>query len=208
VKTRREWSIVAILMLLGNGGCVFVRTAAPTILELEWSDGIETRNARFGMKDVVWSEPVGEYHIFGFGVHPREHETYAFFLNEPHPAVLRRYVHLASENGQRYEIRMVLNSSLYAPRPHMPPDEFIALTGTARLEMARRPGRRSVRLDGVTLHDAAEAKQVHVVSGRIAGRKASAGVMRSNRDEFERYWQRATSARGVVGEAGVAGPGH
>lgn len=92
-------------------GCVFVRPKASTVLTYAPTGGQEAE--KVGFWDVCWRRTGNGIELIGYGGHPREHETYAFFINEPYPVYSPRWVHVTGEHGN-YKINVILEGVFYS----------------------------------------------------------------------------------------------
>lgn len=84
-------------------GCVVIHSKADTILTLS-TDTKDGASITLGFRDTTWAFVDDRLIIIGRGWHPREHETYAFFINEPYPAFQPRWLLVTPISSGKYEI--------------------------------------------------------------------------------------------------------
>ena len=94
--------MAACLCILGLAGCVVNRSASTVVRY-----SIEGEAHMVGLKTVHWSESQDTIELIGYGWHPREHENYAFFLNEPYPTFKPRWIRLSGTTAD-YQVTLVL----------------------------------------------------------------------------------------------------
>ena len=83
--------VLTTLFALCATGCIVVHPGARTVLECcARPDGTDV--IRLGFSDCTWSVVSNHVAVVAYGWHPREHETYAFFCNEPYPAFQPRWL--------------------------------------------------------------------------------------------------------------------
>ena len=95
--------ILIIVSVTTLSGCVFVRPKAHTILTFHSKEDT-LQSASLGFRDTTWALVDNILTIVGHGWHPREHETYAFFVNEPYPAFQPRWLLVTQTSSGEYEI--------------------------------------------------------------------------------------------------------
>ena len=72
-----------LVCVIGSSGCVIVRPRASTVLTIHRDDDT-ARSRTLGFRDASWASIDNRFTVIARGWHPREHETYAFFVNEPY----------------------------------------------------------------------------------------------------------------------------
>ncbi len=109
--------VCALLLLIPFvSGCI-VRPAADTILTVAKSGGVSAQKQRLGFRDAMWTETDDECVIIASGWHPREHETYAFFICEPQYGPQYRHIRITCgadrlRTDDVKKVELVLDSSL------------------------------------------------------------------------------------------------
>jgi hypothetical protein len=146
-------------------GCVCIK--ARTIIQIE--DNVQERGVLFGLKDVVCAE---DGRILGRGWHPREHQTYWFFLNEPYPDMSIRWLLLVpSETDRTCDLHIWVQQKLltnYSYRDR--PNSFVHLSARKWAKQwvtagERKPARISFK--DLPLEDADSGLPYGKLSGRI-----------------------------------------
>lgn len=90
LKKSLYFTIIVSLGCTLLSGCI-IRPAAKSIVTIERTDGIGQK-ITFGLKHAYWIEDQDGIHLAAYGWHPREHETYCFFICESDPVVLFRKI--------------------------------------------------------------------------------------------------------------------
>ena len=103
-----------IIMLVSSillSGCVIIRPAAKTVVSVKRVDGVGQEKT-FVLRDAYWIENIEGVHFVAYGWHPREHETYCFFINEPYPAFLFRKIVLLPIENDSGKIRYMVKAHI------------------------------------------------------------------------------------------------
>lgn len=167
-----------IVLLFVAGGCI-VRPAAETILTVKQPNKASLPNLVMGLRDVCWSGTEDELLIVGYGRHPREHETYAFFISEHYPAFLYRHIRITSENNQSnalrsYEVELLLQAFLL-PRKLKPVkycQDFLYV-GTTSCRAWTFFGKLFLDLRDLKLTRVDKPAEAIIVSGWVVAKKTS-----------------------------------
>jgi hypothetical protein len=160
----KKLTIATMLICLGSlTSCVIVRTKAATILTLR-SRTNELQSVSLGFSDTIWAIVNSEPTIIGRGWHPREHETYAFFINEPYPVLRPRWILLTpSKTSQTYDIDLWLCFDPFSGRPA---ERGIEFKGTSNFAQVRKGSNFRLKLDNLVLMSTDGQMQIFV-SGKI-----------------------------------------
>jgi len=175
---------VALFVMITNVGCVIVRTKAPTIIVVE-PTALTGRNYKLGFKSSVWKENRGKIEIICNGWHPREHETYAFILNEPFPVSQGRWLRISPTlNGDGYDIKLWLwtDPNLSNPSIVQRSTEFAGKIETLPII---RNNRAVVRFENIKLSNQNGNSEI-IVSGKISSEQVDS-------EEFRRHEVKAQS---------------
>lgn len=168
-------AIIILLICLANlSGCVIVRTGAATILTFR-SQTQTLQSVSLGFRETIWAVVDGEPTVIGRGWHPREHETYAFFINEPYPAYQPRWLLIKqSASSQAYDVDLWLWANPFNGRPATGGIEFKGKINFARV----RTGKKfSLKLDNLALTSTDGQMQIFV-SGKIEAKPKSSERVR------------------------------
>jgi hypothetical protein len=92
-----------VASLIPLPGCIIVRFKARTVLTLS-PNTENTTTMTLGFRNTTWAVVDNTLMIIGRGWHPREHETYAFVINEGHPAFWPRWLLVTPTPTDEYEI--------------------------------------------------------------------------------------------------------
>lgn len=188
---RRLFTLCAAAVLVSQAGCLIVNTRAATRLTLH-DAGVsrETGPQPIGFKDAVWTPQAnGEAEVAAHGWHPREHETYAFFINEGLPAGEHRLLKLQPAGAGTYTLRLYVRRYLL---PAIEPGEpgwadVIELTSTAPVTGHVIGKRFTAKLRDVAVAATGEPDRGLTVSGTVI-------ASRRSHDEFSAFVRRfATS---------------
>ena len=154
---------ILVLSVLGLGGCVFVRPKAGTVLTLQpAADGAQS--VSLGFRDTVWAKVNDDLTIIGHGSHPREHETYAFLLNEGYPKFQPRWMLIAPDaDSEDYTVALWCWADPLGGRSEA---EGVWFTGTISLDPPKAARQVKVTLDEVVLTSTDGQVQISV-SGTI-----------------------------------------
>jgi len=114
--------VLTTLFALCATGCIVVHPGARTVLECRARpDGTDV--IRLGFSDCTWSVVSNHVAVVAYGWHPREHETYAFFCNEPYPGFQPRWLLMSQlEASDQFQLDL-----WYTPRLS---EELYHFTGT------------------------------------------------------------------------------
>lgn len=74
------------LLVLFTTGCVIVRMRVASVLRIR-AAAKPNRSVSIGFSEAVWAPSESGPILIARGWHPREHETYCFFINEPNYGV-------------------------------------------------------------------------------------------------------------------------
>lgn len=157
-----------------SGGCgfIFVRWKADTILRLHQSHSPGTE-VTFGVRDVIWSEDADNITIIGLGGHPREHETYAFILNEGFPASRPRWIQITRaadrSSPDRWHLDLWLDRSLTPSDAEFLPGMLYLqhYFGSFRATMGHRKSERTFEVTNVVLKSSEPDSSTILLSGNI-----------------------------------------
>jgi hypothetical protein len=160
---KRLTTAISLLCLGCSSGCIIVSPRAATVLTLRSSPNAP-QSVSVGFRDTVWSLVDGNLVIVGMGWHPREHETYAYFICEPYPAFQPRWILLTpSETAGRYNFDLWCCQSPYVPWSSLQAAEFQG----AMQNVKWRSGRKlKIDLSNLTLISP-RTNVIATVSGRI-----------------------------------------
>lgn len=188
-------TILGVLaILLGAGGCI-IRPAAETILTLRQPDNICPDKSVMGLRQVFWSKTEGEILIIGTGWHPREHETYVFFINEPYPAVMGRSIRITPESNHSkaapsWKVELLLDKSLLPCEVDFSGyGHDVLYVGTTSCRTRTFLGKLFLNLQDVKLIRANKPAESLMLSGRIAARKKSTEELVIKSELFDFGWQ-------------------
>ena len=159
----KKLTIATMLICLGSlTNCVIVRTKAPTILTLR-SQTNGSQSLSLGFSGTIWAIVNGEPTIIGRGWHPREHETYAFFINEPSFVLRPRWILLTpSKTSQTYDVNLWLCIDPFSRYP----THGIEFKGKANFAKVRKGSNFRLKLDNLVLKSTDGQMQIFV-SGKI-----------------------------------------
>jgi len=101
-------NLAALGFILLLQGCVIIRGKADSFVEYYAQGHTQT----LGLKEAYWRETTEGVELIAFGWHYREHETYAFFINEPSPAPDTRWIYLKEKND-RYYVEFYHNDQIH-----------------------------------------------------------------------------------------------
>ena len=156
---------IAIMLtcLASLTSCVIVRIKAPTILTLR-SQTNGLKSISLGFSDTIWAIVNSEPTIIGRGWHYREHETYAFFINEPSFVTRPRWILLTpSKTSQTYDVDLWVCVDPLSGRPTKHGTEF---KGKANFAQVRTGSNFKLKLDNLVLKSIDGQMQIFV-SGKI-----------------------------------------
>ena len=153
---------IMLICLASLTSCVIVRIKAPTILTLRsQTDG--SQSLSLGFSDTNWAIVNGEPTIIGCGWHPREHETYAFFINEPSFVRRPSWILLTpSKASQTYDVNLWLCIDPVSGNP----SHGIEFKGKANFAKVRKGSKFRLKLDNLFLKSTDSQIQIFV-SGKI-----------------------------------------
>ena len=157
--------IIGFLASLFLSGC-FIRPKAATVLTIRAKED-NTKLATLGFKEAAWATVDGDLTVIARGIHPREHETYAFFINEPSYAFLPRWILVTpSATSQEYDIDLWVPCNPIADHCTR---ERIRFKETVQ-DIKHRKGRKlKLRLKDVVMTSPDNEASV-IVSGRIVAK--------------------------------------
>lgn len=188
-------TIVSVLaILLGAGGCI-IRPAAETILTVKQPDNTCPDKSVMGFRQVFWSETGSEILIIGTGWHPREHETYAFFINEPYPATIGHSIRVTpeiqhSKTDLSWKVELLLDKSLLPCEADFSGyGRDVLYIGTTSSRARTFFGKLFLNLKGLKLTRTGEPTESIMVSGRIVARKKSHEELVIKSELFDFGWQ-------------------
>lgn len=178
-----------LLLLLFASGCI-VRPAADTILTVAKSGGASAQKQRLGFRDAMWTETDDECVIIASGWHPREHETYAFFICEPYPLLQRRHIRITCgvdrlRTDDVKKVELILDSSLLDFQT--PVGQMALYVGSTQSRIGSFFGGRSVSLKNLTLRQSDNPDQTVTVSGRIVAGKATEKKISWTLEQFDSF---------------------
>jgi len=163
---RRGPCCLMLGVALAMGGCI-VHPAASTILTLFAPDDPAMKRT-IGFSEVIWTSAQPAEGV-GKGWHPREHETYMFFLSEPYPVFDPRFLHLVAARDGGYSVTLFLMRRDQSPGG--PPVSFAEYTTDQPLRGRVSFGNLEVDLSRVILNSS-DGTQLSVI-GRIVARPAT-----------------------------------
>ncbi len=163
---KRLTTAISLLCLGCSSGCIIVSPRAATVLTLQSSTN-GSQPVSIGFRDTVWSLVDSNLVIVGMGWHPREHETYAFFICEPYPAFRPRWIRLApSETAGEYNLDLWCCQDTYVPWSSLQAAEF---QGTMQNVKWRSGRKLKIDLNNLTLTSPG-TNVIATVSGRIVAK--------------------------------------
>ena len=173
------------LSMLSLSGCIFVGTATPTLLRIKWPNQDDTV---LGMRDVKYRSVADQVEIIGYGWHPREHEAYAYFINEGFPVLMDRWIHVVSvdgaKNGNKHRLTMWLNAWIMPiPNDRAADSYFYEYQGLFIPRSSFTLFGRKINLNDVTLTPVGHAGPRIAVSGKVVATKASD-------QDFDKFWSK------------------
>ncbi len=184
---KRLTTMILFLCLVCSSGCVIVSPRAAAVLTLRSSTNAP-QSVSVGFRDTVWSLVDGNLVIVGMGWHPREHETYAYFICEPYPAFQPRWMLLTpSETAGEYNLDLWCCQSPYAPWSSLQVAQF---KGTVQ-NVEWRSGRKlKIDLNNLTL-TSPQTNVIATVSGRIVAKPETRayveGMLRRRAEMMQDY---------------------
>ncbi|NIP24729.1 MAG: hypothetical protein GWN81_11065, partial [Phycisphaerae bacterium] len=165
--------------------------ASTTILTLRQPESKFNGKSVMGLRNVIWTKTDNKVMLIGHGAHPCEHETYAFFINEPYPAYLPRHIRITweetkSKAAQDYEVELLLDSSLL-PGNSDPSnyDHNLLYVGTTTCRVGTFFDKFFFNLKDVKLSRIDRPKESVMVSGRVVAKKESPEEFASMLNMFE-----------------------
>lgn len=186
-----------LLLLPFASGCI-VRPAADTILTVAKSGGASAQKQRLGFRDAMWTETDDECVIVASGWHPREHETYAFFICEPYPVPQRRHIRITCgadrlRTDDVKKVELILDSSLL----DFPASgsQMALYVGSTQSRIRSFLGCRSVTLKNLTLKLIDDPDKTVSVSGRIVAGKATEDRISWTLEQFDSLRESALKER-------------
>lgn len=153
-------------------GCVIVKPAAKSIVTIKRADDFGQQRT-FGLRNGYWAEDENGIHIAANGWHPREHETYCFFISEPYYANLFRKVVLHpirnDPQGTIFKLDVQL-SGAYVPTGNGTDYDFIDVfeyEAQANVQVQESLNVRSIRFSDIKLYPKDNKMPVLVMEGKI-----------------------------------------
>ena len=181
------FTLFSAAVLLGQAGCVIVNTRAATRLTLHDAGASRETDPRpIGFKDAVWTaRGDGQVEVAAHGWHPREHDTYAFFINEGHPAGDHRLLKLEPDAAGTYTLQLYVRRYLLPTVESGEPGwaDVIELTSTAPVKGQISGKRFTAKLRGVAVAATDEPDRGLTVSGTVI-------AWRRSPDEFSAFLRR------------------
>jgi len=160
----KRLTIATLLICLASlSSCVIVRTRAATILTLRsQTNGLQS--VSLGFRETIWAVVNSEPMVIGRGWLPREHENYAFFINEPYPAFQPRWILMTpSTTSQAYDVDLWLWGNHFSGRRATRGIEFKGKVNFAQVKTGRK---FRMKLDNLVLTSTDGQMQIFV-SGKI-----------------------------------------
>lgn len=153
-------------------GCVIVSPAAKSLVFIQRNDGIGEERT-IGLRRSYWIENEEGIHFAAYGWHPREHETYCFFINEPSYAILfRKIILLPIENDsekKRYLVKAQI-SGAYIPSENnigYDWDKVFEYEGKLSTDANEFFDLRTVKLSNLRLYPKDEGMPILLLEGKI-----------------------------------------
>jgi hypothetical protein len=152
----------AIILAVVSGvvamtGCVFVRPSADTILTIQDAGTPELPQFDLGFRECSWAVDTNLV-VTGYGWHPREHETYAFFISEGLPDFQPRWILVSQSPAGIFPVDLWFTRS--------PPHQVAHFVGSVSNVQWSTGSPLRLSLRGVHLHPSGGGQRV-TVSGRI-----------------------------------------
>jgi hypothetical protein len=180
--------ICLTILLFVAGGCI-VRPAADTILTINQPNKPSLHDLEVGFRDVYWSQTEDELLVVGYGWSP--HKTYVFFMCEPYPAYLPRYIRITSEEtkskaAQDYKVELLLSSFLLPRESELGKYcKDLLYVDTISCRARTFFGRLYINLKDLRLTRMDKPTEVVKVSGRVVAKRASQERIVSMSEKFD-----------------------
>lgn len=187
----RTLFIICLIVLWCAQGCIIVRPAADTIISVDCDGVFSSEQITMGLKHAAWAESDDEIIVVGYGWHPREHETYAFFISEPYPVCQPRSIRIvAKKNTARTNpectIELLLDSSLNPCHVDSAiTKEHYLFKGAANYQPGVWFDKLSLKLHNIELINPKKPDEKITVTGTITAKKKPLEEVISLSDQFE-----------------------
>jgi len=169
ILTRILAASLLLSLLACTSGCIVVRWQAETVLAIT-SDSPDQQTRHLGFRDAMWAHINGRPVIVARGWHQREHETYAFVLNEGYPAFHPRWIVLEpSDDATFWNMDIILS---FDPHVLGDPNQWYRFRGRIPQVTARSGQSIYIRLRNVNLVSLDGQRTLHI-SGTIRAKHTS-----------------------------------
>jgi hypothetical protein len=187
----RTLFIICLIALCCAQGCIVVRPAADTIISVACDGIFSSEQNTMGLKHVAWAESDDAIIIVGYGRHPREHETYAFFISEPYPVRQPRSIRIVTKKNiartdPECTIEFLLDSSLNPCHVDSAiSKENYLFKGASNYQPSVWFDKLSFKLHNIALINPKKPDEKITVTGTITAKKKTLEEVISLSDQFE-----------------------
>jgi len=178
-----QLNVCSKLVVLGAafsvcGGCI-CKPAAKTILQLRKQENGCSSVSALGLRRVSWFEDGDKTVVLGYGSHPRDAQSYCFFINEPYPGFQPRHLRIVADRSTAaaclrcdFEL-LVPPTALPCAPPEGKPHSLDLYTGTAECAGNGQNGEFCLRLEEVSLSRFNGPTSRIRISGTVVAERAS-----------------------------------